>query len=188
MYISLLRYSYVFNVYIIILSREGNPSTDPIANSTPFMKCCIHSLLCIFIHVAIYSINSCYLLAPIFRPGIELDDIVANRGAQEAEYEDLDMYRGDYSHRIATYDDVHYPPSPPATLRPIVSPTCSPPAEYACVQQRITKCSGGVKELDYTQCAAYATSRPAQTDESSQYANDVLSADLESSVQDENNL
>ena len=119
-----------------------------------------------------------------------MDDIVANRGAQEAEYEDLDMYRSreDYSHRIATYDDVHYPPSPPATLHPIVSPTCSPPAEYAYVQQHITNYSGGVEELDYTQCAAYATSRPAQTDESSQYANGVLSADLEPSVQDENNL
>ena len=123
----------------------------------------------------------------LFRRGIELDDIAVNKGSQEAEYEDLDVYRGDYSQNIATYDDVHFPPSPPATLPPRVSSTSSPPAEYEYVQQPITKDSGRVKEFDYTHCAAYATtSRQEQTERSDKYANvNVLSADLESSLQDE---
>ena len=126
----------------------------------------------------------------LFRPGIELDDIAVNRGAQEAEYEDLDMYRGDYSRNIATYDDVHFPPSPPTTLPPLVSSTRSPPAEYDYVQHPITKDSAGVKEFDYTHCAAYATtSRQEQTEQSDQYANvGVLSADQESSLQDEDSV
>ena len=116
-----------------------------------------------------------------------MDDIAVNRGAQEAEYEDLDMYREDYSQKIATDDDVHYPPSPPATLPPHVSSTRSPPAEYDYVQHPITKDSGGAKEFDYTHCAAYATtSRQDQSEQSDQYANvGVLSADLGSSLQDE---
>ena len=120
-------------------------------------------------------------MAPLFRPGTELDDI--NRGAQEAEYEDLDMYRGDYSQ--VTDDEVHFPPFPPATLLPRVSSTRSPPAEY---DYPITKDSGGVKETDYTQCAAYAIkSGQGQTEESDHHGNvGVLSADLESSVQYEN--
>ena len=135
-------------------------------------------------HMFIYT--SSYL----FRPGIELDDIAVNRGAQEAEYEDLDMYREDYSQKIATYDDVHFPPSPPATLPPLVSSTRSPPAEYDYVQHPITKDSGDVKEFDYTHCAAYATtSRQEETEESDQYANvGVLSADQESSLQDEDSV
>ena len=125
-----------------------------------------------------------------FRSGIELDDIAVNRGSQEAEYEDLDMYRGDYSQNIATYDDVHFPPSPPATLPPLVSSTRSPSADYDYVQHPITKDSGGVKEFNYTHCAAYAaTSRQEQTEESEQYANVVvLSADLGSSLQDEESV
>ena len=138
----------------------------------------------LFGFISVIAILNLYL----FRPGIELDDIAVNRGNQEAEYEDLDLFREDYSQKIAAYEDVHFPPSPPATLPPRVSPTHSPPAEYDYVQQPIPKDSGGVKEFDYTTCAAYATtSRQEQTVESDQYANvGVLSADLESSLQDEN--
>ena len=127
-------------------------------------------------------------MAPLFRSGIELDDIAVNRGAQEAEYEDLDMYRGNHSQ--VTDDEVHFPPSPPATLPPRVSSTRSPSAEYDYIQHPITKDSGGVKEFDYTQCAAYAIkSRQEQTEQSDHYRNvGVLSADQESSLQDEDSV
>ena len=101
-----------------------------------------------------------------------MDDVTVSKGSQEAEYEDIDAYREEYTQNIATYDEIHLPPTPPATLPPHVSPTHPPPAEYdETVQQPITKDSSGTNEFDYSQCTAYAaTSRQEQTEESERCA------------------
>ena len=102
-----------------------------------------------------------------------MEDITVNNGSQEAEYEDIDLYREEYPKNIAINDKFHHPPTPPATLPPHVSPThrYPPPAEYETVQHPITKDSSGANEFDYTQCTAYAaTSTQEQTEESERCA------------------
>ena len=112
-----------------------------------------------------------------------MDDIT---GSQGAVYEDIDSYREEYPKKIATYDEIHLPPTPPATLPPHVSPTHPPPAEYETVQLPITKDSSGANEFDYSQCTAYAaTSRQEQTEESEHCAG-VRSTELD--LQDESSV